>query len=383
MGLAASKAAKRTKIGQRLKTLSNAQPSAQAAASPELLEASRTFLSKDTEDMYVRYKRSDVHLYLCKSSMLQIAPDIRAFRSLRILQICCNYLTHLPEEIGELSNLSVLFVARNRLESLPLSIHRLSLLKELNASDNNLKSLPLSMSLLKSLESLDLSGNPLEAFPFPVSHLSALRFLSVLRTNFRYFSPDILHLVFLSDFFFPQSTVSKILSATAAEGRAVLLLETSLILQKASSPTLLEQACVKVVTDSRFIRKNTPAPVLLLFKKARACHFCGKPLFSPPVTIFTEVSICGKSAVLQFFLCRGHPVDFSSPFVSLRASLFREKEYAYDRVIPSLPLLFNPLLMTKEQRRVVKANRKSLENPGVDKVHVLMVEHLLKRITRA
>ncbi|KAI5186861.1 hypothetical protein NEHOM01_1756 [Nematocida homosporus] len=384
MGIVLSKKGLRTKIGQKFK-----QPLSSEEQSPVMSLMSYTtpyspsktnedHSSKETEDVYVIQRPNDIHLYLCRYYLFQLDPDIRHFQGLKILQVCCNRLRELPDEIGELSELAVLFVARNRIERLPETIYKLENLKEVNLSDNLLTTLPNSMRLLKSLETIDLSGNPMKELPVTIPYISTLRSISVLRTFIFYFPPELLRLVFLSDLFFPQpESLHKVAAQCQAKHHSLQYIQDSLIIRRLVPVSLYEKAVQKIIVKTRLLRKNTPKEIMKMILNARACDVCGNPLFSSFVTVYTKAIICDKEVLLRFMLCKTHPIDYQTPFQSLRESLFREKEYPGDPIIPNILFMFDTLTYTKEQKRLIRQEERALKNPHIPTVHLLLLKRLL------
>ncbi|KAI5192442.1 hypothetical protein NECID01_1937 [Nematocida sp. AWRm77] len=381
MGAVLSKTGHRTKIGQKFKGAASYQNDfgENSVQETPYLEKENAW-GKEVEDLFIMRKNTEIHLYLCRYKIFLIDSDIRYFRSLKILQICCNYLTSLPSEIGELSSLVVLFVARNKLTSVPESLARLPHLKELNLSDNRLESLPNAFRFFQSLESIDLTGNPISELPLSIPHISSLRSISVQRTKIRYFSPDLLRLVFLTDISVnPKADVSAILQGIDIQECSVQSLQNSLIVRRRSPVPLYEKAAQKIITDTRLLRKSMPTPILKMFLDVKVCDLCGSPLFTSFITVFTDALICDKEVLLRFLLCKAHPLDYSNPFHSLRESLFREKEYMGDSTIPSIPFMFDSAMHTKEQRKIIRMHEKKLNDTASSEVHLLLLKKLLQR----
>lgn len=381
MGITLSKTGRRTKVGQKFRNLLTYQDALAAESLPGLAATDKeNAWPKETEDVFVMRKHTDIHLYLCRYKIFQLDSDIRHFRNLKILQICCNYLTTLPPEIAELTSLVVLFVARNQLSALPESLSRLPHLKELNLSDNQLTTIPNSFRFLRTLESIDLSGNPMSELPPAIPYIASLRSLAVQRTKILHFPPDILRLVFLSDISADrQPGALELLKRASAQDCAVQCLQGSLILRRLAPVPLYEKAAQKIITSTRRLRKATPLPVLKMLLDVNECDICGNPLFTSFITIFTEAFICEKEILLRFLLCKSHPLDYANPFQSLRESLFREKEYVGDKTLPSIPFLFDASTYTREQKKLIRQQEKHLSDTHTAEVHLLLLRKLLER----
>lgn len=310
--------------------------------------------SPTTEPLYVMRKHAEVHLYLCKMQLLRIAPDIRHFRHLKVLQICCNGLRELPEEVSELSQLVVLYAARNKLERLPSALSRMESLRELNVSGNRLMSLPPSFRFFRSLESLDLSDNPFDCLPPVIPYIAPLKSLSVRGTCIRYFPPEILRLVFLNELLAPScvSTLTSVcpLLQAYAETHSLQFAHDSVVVRRKEPVDLEEKILARIIMGNRGIRSNTPARTLLRLLSANECSICARPLFSPFASVFTRARVCETFVVLRLVLCRNHAMDYTDPLRSLRASLFLAKAYAGDA--SSVPFIF------EEEEEITRTPRK-------------------------
>lgn len=347
-----------------------------------------------TEPLYVMRKHAEVHLYLCKMQLLRIAPDIRHFRHLKVLQICCNGLRELPEEVSELSQLVVLYAARNKLERLPSALSRMDNLRELNVSGNRLVSLPSSFRFFRSLESLDLSDNPFNCLPPVIPYIAPLKSLSVRGTCIRYFPPEILRLVFLNELLAPAciSALTAVcpLLQTYAETHIVQFTHDSLVVRQKEPVTLEEKILARVVMGNREIRSNTSASTLIRLLSVNECSICARPLFSPFVLVFTRAHICETFVVLRLVLCKNHVLDYVDPLRSLRASFFRAKActgnassalfiFEEEEEITRIPQKKQTVETRERISNSIQDLEKQREEAGV---HLLPISHAKKMLLR-
>ncbi|OAG31444.1 hypothetical protein NEDG_01971 [Nematocida displodere] len=378
MGTTFSAPGQRIKIGERYRNTSQSTARGMAGAQETLGDIDENFPGKEIEPVFVPKKITDFHLYMCKSRIFRLDKDIRSLRGIRILQICCNYIEALPSEIGELSELVILFLARNRLRSLPDSLSQLAHLKEMNVSDNLLVTLPHSLRKLRSLECLDLSGNPMSELPLAVPHIRMLKSLSVASTQIRYFPPEIFQLMFLTDFYVPgPSSLEKVLQRTSREAHLITYIQDTLVVQRKTPLPLVEKVAQKIITTTRAIRKDTPTHVLQMLLAVKECHVCGNPLFSAFTTIFTKTAVCDKEIRLIIRLCRNHPFDYANPLLSLRESMFAEREYLGDRVVPSIAFIFDFATYGQFQRQLLLREEKKFDDDSTQTVHLLLLNRVL------
>ncbi|KAI5172392.1 hypothetical protein NEFER03_1495 [Nematocida sp. LUAm3] len=386
MGLVVSKHGERRKIGEKYRRLPRAEDGSKENEEISYkedvfeLEKEIDFSGNVPEPVFIIHRPKEIHLYLCKYGLFTLSPDIRYFRGLKILQICCNYIQELPQEIEELQELVILFMARNRLQSLPDTIGNLPNLREINISDNCLRSLPTSMRQLSSLEIIDISGNPFEELPKAIPYIGPLRSITVLRTKICYFPPEILRLVFLNMICFPETLAFRsIISRYSKKEYSAQYIQGSIVLRRISPIPLYERTSQKVISSIRKIRKNTPERILKMMYNVNSCDVCGSPLFTPFVVIFTCANICGREIPLRFQLCKNHPLDYMSPFTSLREYMFKAKEYAGDQTIPNIAFIFDLKRHNREQRKIVIREQKKLNDPAEETVHILLLEKLLEK----
>lgn len=390
MGIVASKAGTRKKVGQRITHLSVAENASEidnSSATYYLQEAEKKNekqqkeieIEKKTEEVYITYKEREIHLYLCKHGLIKVDPEIKQFRNLKILQICCNYLKDLPKEIGELTGLIVLFVARNKLESLPDTISGLVNLKEMNLSDNALTTLPDSIRMLPNLETLDISGNPISELPQAVTYISSLRSIIASRTNILYLPASILRLVFLSDIFFPvQENIFSLIPGFTTPDYQIKIMSSAIIIKTIDPVSLHDRALQRIVRTTRRVKKNTSAATLKTLMGVQACDICESPLFTPSVILFTKIVLCEKEVILRFNMCRDHLNGYCFIKSFLKMRLFREAEYKGDSVVPNISFMFDQQFYTKDQKHIVEKELPTIKNPEKETVHILLLEKLLK-----
>lgn len=130
------------------------------------------------------------HVELSHANMRSLsAADIKAFATVKSLNLSYNGLSALPVELYTLSTLEELDISHNELSSLPHPILGLRAnLKRLNASYNTLKSVPGPICTLINLDVLLLSGNRLEDSVLesimPLTALKRLELSNNLLTKF-------------------------------------------------------------------------------------------------------------------------------------------------------------------------------------------------------
>ena len=113
-------------------------------------------LSKLRRGLHKSYHRlsklyNEHKLYLTKSDINYIPPEIGILKNLVSLEVSHNNLENLPDEIGDLENLKELYLDNNQLTNLPHSIGRLTNLEYLDLSGNKLINLPIELSSLEKL----------------------------------------------------------------------------------------------------------------------------------------------------------------------------------------------------------------------------------------
>ncbi|KAI5134502.1 uncharacterized protein NESG_01851 [Nematocida ausubeli] len=289
-------------------------------------------------DVFTR--KSIVHLYLCKDNIVAVNRNIQLLRNLRVLQICCNNLAELPPEIGQLRNLCILFLSRNKLRKLPDEVARLKNLHDLNLSDNELTTLPANLCNLKNLKIIDISGNPMREFPAVIPKIRSLVCISVMRTELKYLTPNLLQLPFLTELNYKGA-------------------ETEHTLVQRRQQSLLGLVAESVVNRTGVIKEKLPIGALKYIRTATQCYVCSKYIYNP-MDIYLNIVLAFNTVPVKYSICRKHPIDCNNIQQSLQRLLFvEERETAISNECAAASIL--------EVERLIEKHRTSIHGETENK----------------